>query len=564
MKRLLTAAAALACLTAPPLWAQGFFEGKTVTYIIATNPGGGYDAYGRLIGRHLEEKLGADKIIFKNLPGAGHIIGANTLYASVPDGLTIGTFNTGLIYAQILQQDGVTFDLGKMSWIGKASADPRVMVLAENSGLGSFEDLKAADGRILFAASGIGSASYNETKMLADGLDLNIEMIPGYQGNEGEMAMLRQEVVGQIGSQSSLQPFVDAGNGFVAIGIGGDVEPRAIDFAETDKGKSIVNLIDALSSLGRLTAAPPGVDPAVLEELRDAYVAVMEDSEFLAEAEKLGLPIEPARGDAVAGLVEAALNQSPDTVAIISAALNVEIPTIKVTSEILALADRNKEVTFMSGDAEVTGEISGSRTTVTLNGEAAERGDLAVGMNCELEYDPEHEANEFKVVTCTGEAMAAAAEVMMVTSAIVGLADGNKEVTFMADGAEIMGEVSGSRTAVTVDGAEAKRDDLAEGMECEFAYEAGDEIEFKSVTCGVASGLMTVSSEILGLADRNKEVTFMGGGGEMMGEISGSRTMVTVNGEEAERDALAVGMNCELAYEEGDEIEFKSVACVSN
>ncbi len=482
MKRLL-GAAALACLTALPAFAQGYFEGKTVTYIIATNPGGGYDAYGRLIGRFMEDKLGADKVIFKNLPGAGHIIGANTLYASDPDGLTIGTFNTGLIYAQILQQDGVAFDLGKMSWIGKASADPRVMVLSDNSGLSSFEDLKTAEGRVLFAASGIGSASYNETRMLAEGLELNIEMIPGFQGNEGEMAMLRGEVVGQIGSLSSLQPFIDAGNGFLALGIGGDATPRAIDYADTDKGRSIVSLIDALSTLGRLTAAPPGVDGAVLEELRDAYIAVMEDPAFLAEAEKLGLPIEPARGDKVATLVQAALNQSPDTVAIISAALAVEIPTIKVTSDILALADRNKEVTFMSGDAEVTGEISGSRTKVTLNGADAERGDLAVGMRCEIEYDPNHEANEFKAIACAGEAMAAEAAMMIVSSEILGLADRNKEVTFMAGGGEMMGEISGSRTAVTVNGNPAERGDLAMGMMCDFAYEAGDEIEFKTVAC---------------------------------------------------------------------------------
>ena len=163
------AATALACLAALPGWAQGYFEGKTVTYIIATNPGGNYDAYGRLIGRHLEEELGADKLIFKNLPGAGHIIGANTLFASKPDGLTIGTFNTGLIYAQILQRGGIKFDLSEFSWIGKAAADPRVMVLSTNSGFESFEDLAGADGQVRFAASGIGSASFTETKMLADG-----------------------------------------------------------------------------------------------------------------------------------------------------------------------------------------------------------------------------------------------------------------------------------------------------------------------------------------------------------------------------------------------------------
>ncbi len=483
MRKLLTATA-LACLVALPVSAQGFFEGKTVTYIIATNPGGNYDAYGRLIGRHLEKKLGADRVIFNNLPGAGHIIGANTLYASDPDGLTIGTFNTGLIYAQILQTEGVQFDLTQFSWIGKAAADVRAVALGNNSGLTSFQDLIDSADTVNFAASGVGSASYNETKMLADGLELPIKMIPGYQGNEGEMAMLRGEVVGQVGSKASLQPFVDAGNGFFALVVGKEEGiPSASQFAVTDKAKSIVSLIEANSNLGRLTAAPPGVAPEVLEELRTAYMAVMEDPEFLAEAEKLGLPIEAARGDEVAVLMQAALQQSPETVAIISAALDVEVPTIRAVSDILALEDGNKLVTFMSGDAEVSGEISGSRTAVTLNGAEAERGDLAVGMACEIEYDPGSDVNEFKSIACTGEAVTAAATEMMVSTAIAGLADGNKQVTFMAEGAEKMGEVSGSRTALTIDGAEAKRDALAVGMTCDLIYEDGDEIEFKAMAC---------------------------------------------------------------------------------
>ncbi|NNF24874.1 MAG: hypothetical protein HKN63_08745 [Rhodobacteraceae bacterium] len=483
MKHLLSAAA-LACLTALPVSAQGFFEGKTITYIIATNPGGGYDAYGRLIGRYLEDELGARRIVFRNLPGAGHIIGANTLFASDADGLTIGTFNTGLIYAQILQREGIQFDLSEFEWIGKASADPRVLVLAETSGLTSFQDLRDASDPVRFASTGIGSASFTETRMLADALELNIELIPGYQGNAAEMAMLRSEIAGQVGSLSSLAPFIDTGSAVVAFGIGGAVEPSALEFATTDKAKSIVSLIEALSSLGRLTAAPPDVPEEVVEELRDAYLAVMTNPDFLAEAEKLGLPIEAARGDEVQDLVNAALQQSPETVEIIASALEVEIPTLVVTSDILALEDRNKVVTFMSGDAEVAGEISGSRTTVSVNGADAGRGDLAVGMNCEIEYDPASEVNEFKRIDCSGEVMAAAeAAVMMVKTAIVGIADGGKEVTFVAEGVEKMGEVSGSRTSLTVNGEAAERGALLVGMECEFSFEDGAEIEFKMVAC---------------------------------------------------------------------------------
>lgn len=479
----LVGAALLASAVAFPAAAQGFFEGKTVTYIIATNPGGGYDAYGRLIGQYLEKELGARRVVFKNLPGAGHIIGANTLYASDADGLTIGTFNTGLIYAQILGRQGIQFDLGDFEWIGKASADPRVMVLAETSDYRTFEDLKAAGEAVRFASTGVGSASFTETNMLADALELNIELIPGYQGNDAEMAMLRSEIVGQVGSLSSLAPFIDAGNAVVAMGIGGGVEPRAMDFAETDKARSIISLIDALSSLGRLTAAPPGVPAEVVEELRDAYMAVMENPDFLAEAERLGLPIEPARGDEVQALVEAALKQSPETVAIIAAALEVEVPTVTVSSDILALADRNKEVTFMGEDGETMGEVSGSRTLLTLNGAEVERDALAVGMSCAFTYDPAGAPPEFTAVACTGEAVAAQAALMSVKTAILGLADDGKEVTFMTDAGEKMGEISGSRTALTIDGAEAEREALTVGMTCDFAYEDGDEIEFKTVAC---------------------------------------------------------------------------------
>ena len=398
--RLIAIAAAFAALLPLPAAAAGYFQGKSVTYIIATNPGGNYDAYGRLVGRHLEKKLGAERVAIKNVPGAGHIVGTNALNAAKPDGLTIGTFNTGLIYAQILNQDGVQFDLSKFGWIGKAAADARAIVLGDNSGLTSFDDLAAVKEPVLFAASGIGSASYNETKMLTDALDLKIEMIPGYQGNEGEMAMLRGEVVGQLGTYGSLKPFVDAGNGFFALAIGGEFKPQAIDYAKTDKARAIVNLIDANSNLGRLTAAPPGVPAEVLEELRDAYMAVMTDPEFLAEAEKLGLPIEPARGDVVEDLIVAALQQSPETVKIIAAALNTEVPTIKVTSKILSLEDSNKVIGFNSGDAVVQAKISGSRTAVSIDGSSAEREALAVGMTCDIEYDPNKEGNEPSVIAC--------------------------------------------------------------------------------------------------------------------------------------------------------------------
>src|SRR5262245_30907799 len=88
----------MAASIAMPAHAQSgadYFKGKTVTYIVATAAGGGYDLYGRLVAEYMQRYLPGSTFIVRNLPGAGHLVGANTIYASRGDGLTIGTFNTG-------------------------------------------------------------------------------------------------------------------------------------------------------------------------------------------------------------------------------------------------------------------------------------------------------------------------------------------------------------------------------------------------------------------------------------------------------------------------------------
>jgi tripartite-type tricarboxylate transporter receptor subunit TctC len=395
--------AALVCtalLTGGAAQAQDFYQGKTLTYIVATSPGGGYDTYARLLGKYLEKHLGA-KVLIKNVPGAGHIVGTNTLWAAEPDGLTIGTFNTGLIYAQILDREGIQFDLREMAWIGKAASDPRALVLSAESDFASVEELAAATEPVKFATAGVGSASFTETQLIASALDLDIDVVPGFDGNEGEMAMLRGEIIGQVGSLSSLKPFVDNGDGIFALAIGGgEGIPEAASFAETDKGKSIISLVEAMSVLGRLTAAPPGTPAERLAELRQAYAAALADPELLAEAEKLDIPIDPAGGDEVAALVDAALNQSPETVEIIAAAVDVEIPAITVSTPLLAVTPGGKTIEFKSGDADVKAAVSGSRTKITIDGAEAEREQLQAGMKCEITYDPQHEENEPQSLVC--------------------------------------------------------------------------------------------------------------------------------------------------------------------
>jgi tripartite-type tricarboxylate transporter receptor subunit TctC len=305
-----------------------FYDGRTITYIVATGPGGNYDAYGRLIGRYMQKYLPGSRVIVRNVPGAGHIVGANTLYNSRPDGLTIATFNTGLIYTQLLERQGVQFDLSKMEWIGSAAHDIRVIILPTNSPHKSFEEYMNSGDVLRVAAAGVGSAAYNDTRIVAEALHLNVEIIPGFEGNEGQLSMMRGEVTALLGAAGTFTQFVNNGGGYYALAVSGDSRPlpgvpQARDFVTDDRGRRLLGLIEALSELGRLTAAAPGIPPERLAALREAYRLSLEDPELLREAELLNLPIEPAYGDDVRDLVLTALDQSPESIALLKEATGV-------------------------------------------------------------------------------------------------------------------------------------------------------------------------------------------------------------------------------------------------
>jgi tripartite-type tricarboxylate transporter receptor subunit TctC len=319
-------AACLAAFFAGPSLAAdaGMFKGKTITYIVATGPGGGYDTYGRLIVRYLHKYLPGSRILVRNVPGAGHIVGANTIYAARPDGLTIGMFNTGLIYDQLLKRQGVMFDMAKFSWIGKASDDTRVLLLSKTSGLRNFEQIAASKVPVKLAAPGIGSAGYIETRILQNAFRLNVQIVPGFDGNQGEMSMLRNEVSGQIATAASLAQFVKNGNGFYALAISETDQlpgvPKAISLLKDEKSRKMIELISVLSEIGRLTAGPPGISAQTLAVLREAMDKTMADPQFLNDAKNLQLPIAPASGAKVEALIKQALAQPPETIALLKTA----------------------------------------------------------------------------------------------------------------------------------------------------------------------------------------------------------------------------------------------------
>ena len=168
---------------------ENVFAGKTITYIVSTKPGGGYDTMGRLVSKYLETHIPDVRVLVKNVPGAGHMVGCQTIFSAAPDGFTIGTFNTGLIYAQLAGVLDSSLDLGKMSWIGKAAIESRVIVVAANSDIATLDDLKRP-GRVLkIGVNAKGGTAHIDSMLLAQTFGYNFKHIFGFEGTDAELSL---------------------------------------------------------------------------------------------------------------------------------------------------------------------------------------------------------------------------------------------------------------------------------------------------------------------------------------------------------------------------------------
>jgi len=374
-----------------------FYKGKTVTYIASTSPGGGYDQYARLVAEFMQKHLPGSTFIVKNVPGAGHMVGANTIFASKADGLTIGIFNTGLIYNQVLGAPGVKFDLGKMSWVGKAASDPRVITIGSQSPIKSFKDLQDSKETVNFAVGGIGSATYIESTLLAKVLKLPIKVLTGYSGGDDQLAVRRGEITGSVASRSSWEPFVKNGYGRFIAQIGGSQKdvPQLATMVTDPAAKAVVALIQSQGDIGRLTAGPPAIPQDRLDALRAAYKAALEDPELLAKTEKMQVPVEPLYGDDVLARVKVALNQSPETVALLRE-VSAE-PAAEAAKGTIAEWDGRAKLVLKLEDGKMfPAEVSGSRTEVTVSGQKSNRDGIKVGMACTVEGPSGGEAKAVK------------------------------------------------------------------------------------------------------------------------------------------------------------------------
>jgi tripartite-type tricarboxylate transporter receptor subunit TctC len=306
---------------------EDFYKGRNVDLYIGYSVGGAYDLYARVIGRHLGAHIAGDPtLVPKNFEGAGSLRLANFLYRVAPqDGSAIGTIGRGIAFDPLLIGQGDAFDAQKFGWIGSANNEVSVCVARSDSGITKFEDLFTKE--LTVGGTGTSADTDQFPRVLNHVLGTHFKIVEGYPGgNDVMLAMERGEVQGRCGwswssVKSTHKSWIDDKRMVVLIQLSLSKHPElpdvplVMDFAKTDKQRQILKMVFARNVMGRPYLGPPNLPANRLAALRDAFMATMEDKDFLAEAGKAQLEINPVSGADVETLVKDVYATPADVVA---------------------------------------------------------------------------------------------------------------------------------------------------------------------------------------------------------------------------------------------------------
>jgi tripartite-type tricarboxylate transporter receptor subunit TctC len=289
---------------------SNFYDGKTIRMIVGFTAGGGYDAYTRAIGRHMGKHIpGNPPILVENMPGAGSMISANyTFKAARPDGLTIGHFIGGLFLQQLLGKPGIEFDAAKFQYVGVPGQDNFVIGVAKSTGITDVESWMASKQVVKFGGVASGSGSDDIPNILKATLGLPIQLVSGYKGTaDVRLAFNSGEVAGLSNSwestKSTWRKELDSGD--LKLILQATLKPHsehpklpmALSYAKTDEAKRLISTVARVHGpTVRPYVLPPNTPKDRVQIIRKAFMDTMKDPEFLAEAKKANLDINPEDG----------------------------------------------------------------------------------------------------------------------------------------------------------------------------------------------------------------------------------------------------------------------------
>jgi tripartite-type tricarboxylate transporter receptor subunit TctC len=289
-----------------------FFQGKTITIIESSAPGGVGTMRTKAVVPFLQKYIpGNPTIVMQFMDGGGGRKAANHIYKSVrPDGLTIGRMSTPFIMHPILGESGILYDIDKVSYLGTSySGGYHVFLTRKEAGLNSLEKMRAASGMRIGSQS-VGHLIYISGRMFAYLMGLKqAKFVTGYSSPELDVAIEQGEIDARTTVADSLlherPQWIDKGlmdfHGIIEIPKGRKhTNPRFAElsdiesFAKSEMDRKVVRLYRAFVGSGNPFILSPGTPKDRVQVLQEAMRKTYRDPEFHKEYAKLtGLKAEP-------------------------------------------------------------------------------------------------------------------------------------------------------------------------------------------------------------------------------------------------------------------------------
>ena len=308
---------AVAGLPATPASAQAgpTLAGKAVQMLIGFGPGGGYDLWGRVVARHIGKHLpGNPTVVPQNMPGAGSFVAANNIYNLAPkDGSVMGIIARDAALGPITGATGARFDPTKITWLGTPTTETNVCIASSSAKVQTLDQLYTTE--LIVGDTGVGTGTHSYPKALNALLGVKFKIIAGFPSSSDVfLAMERREVDGiceSLDSVSGKRPDWIPTKKVTILFQGGaapnsslkDV-PFVPDLARSPEDRLAIEFLYAGQGIGRPFVAPPAMAPERVKMLRDAFRDTMRDPEFIEDAKRNMLDIDPEDGEHLAALIQ--------------------------------------------------------------------------------------------------------------------------------------------------------------------------------------------------------------------------------------------------------------------
>jgi tripartite-type tricarboxylate transporter receptor subunit TctC len=311
--------------------AADFFHNRTLTLVVPTSPGGINDISGRLVARHMGRfMVGQPNIVVQNVPGGGGLVAANKLANTFEhDGSTFAILERATALIPFQHDPNAKFDPLALTWLGSLSdfsTDAYLVVINANSPIKSPQDLRNGTLTLRLGGNQPGSTNLSFALIAKNVLGLNIDVVRGYPGAAPMfMAMERGELDGQVIGYNSIragQPTLWA-NKQVRPLIQFARSTRLPQLPDVPTGRELTSDPKMLALLEFAETpffmalpfvAPPHLPPDRAKVMRDAFMAMVKDKEFLSDAEKVNLDISPIDGDAIVAILQKASKTPRDVI----------------------------------------------------------------------------------------------------------------------------------------------------------------------------------------------------------------------------------------------------------